>query len=38
MYVDDITCNGMVGDIEEDIGRCTKVSIRLLDTDTVTTD
>ena len=38
MYVDDIICVGMVGDIEEDIGRCTEICIRLLDPDTVTTD
>jgi hypothetical protein len=38
MYVDDIICVGMVGDIVEDVGRCTKVCIRLLDPDTVATD
>lgn len=38
MYVDDIICVGMVVDIEEDIGRCTKICTRLLDPDTVATD
>jgi hypothetical protein len=38
MNVDDIICDGMVGDIEEDIGRYTEVCIRLLGTDTVATD